>query len=81
MVMVDATIIENNAFCVACKSGYYINTYDGTNTFAVTECLAVPNCTANADESLNRCSGCVYLYDSNTDQVGVDPTTNCIAPK
>lgn len=81
LVVVDTTSAKNNAFCVACKSGYSIASYDLTNTFAVKTCDIVPNCTNNANEALNRCSGCVYGYDSVTDTVSSNATTNCIASK
>lgn len=81
LVFIDGTVVKNNAYCIACKAGYYIKTYNAVTTWKIDACEAVPACPNNTFEALNRCSGCVYEYDPVTDMVSTTASTNCIAPK
>lgn len=81
LVIVDVTSAANNAYCIACRAGYSIGSYDATTVYKVATCVAITSCTNNTNKALNRCSNCVYSYDTVTDTISTVASTNCIAPK
>lgn len=58
MVIVDVSAAKNGVTCVACKEGYYPDTYDGTVLWMVTSCTIITGCTSSG-KSINSCGSCI----------------------
>jgi hypothetical protein len=80
LYIVDINLKQDNLTCIACASGYYIKTYDAVTNWKVTECGAITGCTTTGT-ALNRCSGCVWKYDTVTDTISTNAEINCIKAK